>query len=903
MSREEIQNEVVSVMEGMASTSPDAEPNESYAWHLFGEEGINVEAAWELYSGQGVLISFMDNGFDYEDLDLAPGYRADLSYDHATGGTDINPGSGTLWHGTMTSQVAVGALNGYGGQGVAYEAEWSGQRVAFGSSSAGLEDAFAAGAMNSDVFNNSWSFTDPYGGSYESPYYQTYYGDVVDQATAEGRGGLGTIIVVSAGNDGSMEGANVPTISLKADPGTIVVGNYDGTGEVYYNSEYGANVLVSAPGTGIPVQNGDETRFATGTSFSAPVVSGVAALMLEANSDLGWRDVQDIFALSSRMIDSGHDSWETNGASTWNGGGLTFSNYYGFGAVDAAAATSLARTWLDVGTSGTQDSASASYTPSSRQTGSSFTVSVSDEIEIQQVLISMDWVSSSWDDVVLKLTSPEGTKSILVEGRSYGSSVMTYEYSSNAFWSESSAGLWTISVVHQDTGEALDVGVNSIGLEFLGDDASDDDQYFFTDDFAELVAGDPTRGELSDSAGDRDILNSAASSRNNVIDIRDGSASSVGGGELTVHGIEHVISGVGDDSISGNEGANTVFSDYGADTVNGNGGDDYLVTGAGDDVIHGGTGDDRIVAQSGNDTVFGGEGADTLFGGDGEDWIGGDDGDDLIFSWFNSDSVAGGAGDDTIYAGHGNDTILGDEGSDRIWGEAGNDWLSGGDGADSLSGGQGDDILFGGADNDRLDGGSGADTMSGGAGDDVYIIDDVDDVVIEEEGAGNDAAYYVASGDFRVSTSDPAGSVFRISDNVETGRLMENVGASDLHGGAGDNSVWGNSSDNVLSGGAGHDTLCGGDGSDVFMFRDTSDAYDTVVDFQTGQDLIDISAIMAPDIADPWDSGSLILSQDGSDVRVSISEDAYAGDAPGDHLVAILSGVELSALGADDFVL
>ncbi len=39
------------------------------------------------------------------------------------------------------------------------------------------------------------------------------------------------------------------------------------------------------------------------------------------------------------------DVWDYNGATNWNGGGLHFSNDYGYGLVDALAAVRLAETW------------------------------------------------------------------------------------------------------------------------------------------------------------------------------------------------------------------------------------------------------------------------------------------------------------------------------------------------------------------------------------------------------------------------------------------------------------------------------------------------------------------------------------------------------------------------------
>lgn len=80
-----------------------------------------------------------------------------------------------------------------------------------------------------------------------------------------------------------------------------------------------------------------------GTSYACPVVSGVVALMLEANPELGWRDVQGIFASTSQKTDSTDESWTTNAA------GFNHSYKYGFGLVDAYAAVTKGETWKNYG--------------------------------------------------------------------------------------------------------------------------------------------------------------------------------------------------------------------------------------------------------------------------------------------------------------------------------------------------------------------------------------------------------------------------------------------------------------------------------------------------------------------------------------------------------------------------
>ena len=122
----------------------------------------------------------------------------------------------------------------------------------------------------------------------------------------------------------------------------------------------GAAILVAAPGVDIATTDrvgnagfvpneigntlgSNDYVQIDGTSFSAPNVTGVVALMYQANPELGARDVQEILALSARTIDLSSATWQTNGATDWNGGGMTWSSAYGSGLVDAHAAVSWPR--------------------------------------------------------------------------------------------------------------------------------------------------------------------------------------------------------------------------------------------------------------------------------------------------------------------------------------------------------------------------------------------------------------------------------------------------------------------------------------------------------------------------------------------------------------------------------
>ena len=120
--------------------------------------------------------------------------------------------------------------------------------------------------------------------------------------------------------------------------------------------------IVTTDISGAPGQNSGDYTAGGGTSLSHPPVAGAVALMLQANPGLGWRDVQTILASSARHVGGSNvgdppsataketDGWKFNHADDWNGGGLHFSNDYGYGLVDALAAVRMAETWKITGT-------------------------------------------------------------------------------------------------------------------------------------------------------------------------------------------------------------------------------------------------------------------------------------------------------------------------------------------------------------------------------------------------------------------------------------------------------------------------------------------------------------------------------------------------------------------------
>jgi Ca2+-binding RTX toxin-like protein len=183
----------------------------------------------------------------------------------------------------------------------------------------------------------------------------------------------------------------------------------------------------------------------------------------------------------------------------------------------------------------------------------------------------------------------------------------------------------------------------------------------------------------------------------------------------------------------------------------------------------------------------------------------------------SNDTVLAGAGDDTVDAGKGNDIVFGQKGNDKIWGKEGDDYLIGGEGNDYLNGGDGKDYL---------DGGTDADTLEGGNGDDIYIIDNVNDKIIDSPQTGVETVYSsvnwtLGSGLDNLYLTDNATQGIgnnlnnKIYGNSQNNTLEGKEGNDELHGYDGNDNIFGGSGDDKLYGDFGDDYLNGGDGNDI----------------------------------------------------------------------------------------
>lgn len=613
-------------------------------WHLFndGQTGgtpgmdINVIPVWADYTGKGVRVAVFDSGIDATHPDLIGNYLTEFAYDfwNETGDASYLYQPEYDAHGTMVAGFISATGEGIGLRGVAYGSEFTAYANFNG---ARASTAFSKAADDGfDVMNNSWGNIVPFNNS--------YFGDSgtmesIEYAAANGRGGLGLNIIFAAGNsyethpsmvelgfawsgefsfaDANMEGTTASRFTI-----TVAALDHDGTyaadeSETGYTTP-GAPILVSAPGsnvvsTDIQGEHGYNPGFdyapQYGTSFAAPIVSGVVALILEANPNLGYRDVQEILAYSAQLIHLDDPSWQVNAAIDSNGGGLLTNDNYGFGLVDATAAVRLAETWQkqstyanELTTSSTREFDGTAI-PDAGEV--SFTFELQQGISVENVELEFAISHGEFGDLIVTLISPSGTESTLLyrTGDAQASAItlafynsrdiditaadlrdLNHTLGSNDFWGEDSGGVWTVRVADAKEGNTGEV--HGLSLRAFGSAISEDKTYVYTDDFALLASYEAERKILDNATGVH-TLNLAAVSDAVAIDLQKGTGK-IAGESLAISSattVDTIFSGDGNDHIVMAQTGGNVHAGRGDDTV----------SVAGRSEVDGGAGFDRIL--------------------------------------------------------------------------------------------------------------------------------------------------------------------------------------------------------------------------------------------------------------------------------------------------------------------
>lgn len=414
------------------------DPNFGLQWHLHNTLDplfdVNAEPAWAAgWTGSGVTIGIVENGWQYDHPDLAGNFSADA--------TQI--ASSATWHATAVAGVAAAvANNGLMGAGMAHGAMISNQLIGTDSE---IADAIAFRNDLNDIKNNSWGPLDDATARSLSPLVRA----ALEEAISTGRGGLGTVFVWAAGNGGSSND-RVEYDPYASSRYTIAIGAIGDAETRPFYSEVGASLLGVAHSDGngrdiyTTANNGGDTHEFGGTSSAAPLASGAVALLLEARPDLTWRDVQHVLIRSARKNDPASSSWVVNGA------GRDVSYNYGFGAVDAAAALDEALGWPGAAHELSFDSEVVEVgvaVPDNDTTGVTQTLEIAEDLRLEAVELIFDATSTYIGDLRIEITAPSGTRSLVAVQRLDAQDEYDgYVFTSLRHWDERSAGLWSVNV-------------------------------------------------------------------------------------------------------------------------------------------------------------------------------------------------------------------------------------------------------------------------------------------------------------------------------------------------------------------------------------------------------------------------------------------------------------------------
>ncbi|XP_030623096.1 proprotein convertase subtilisin/kexin type 5 [Chanos chanos] len=442
------------------------DPKWDSMWYIHCDQNcltdMNIKAAWSRgYTGQGVVVSILDDGIERQHPDLKQNYDPRASYD--VNGNDPDPtprydATNENKHGTRCAGVvAASANNSFCMVGIAYNARIGGVRMLDGDMTDMVEaQSLSLRHQYIDIYSSSWGPDDD-GRTVDGPGPLTRL--ALENGIRKGRKGRGSIFVWASGNGGrsqdhcSCDGYtnSIYTISL--------VSTTQSGRKPWYLEECSSTLATtysSGETSGIGIVTTDLRHQCTdehsGTSASAPMAAGIIALTLEANPSLTWRDVQHIIVKTSRRGHLSAPDWQTNGA------GYDVSHLYGFGLMDAEAMVKEAEGWRQVPSQHIcveNTFQNIRIISPERVLRSMFKSTGCSSHRLQQVaylehaVVRITITHPHRGDLSITLTSPSGTKSQLLANRPNDHSTegfQKWEFMTTHCWGERPAGEWILEI-------------------------------------------------------------------------------------------------------------------------------------------------------------------------------------------------------------------------------------------------------------------------------------------------------------------------------------------------------------------------------------------------------------------------------------------------------------------------
>lgn len=437
------------------------DPNFEKQWHLFNPNypgnDINMADVWySNITGKGVVVAIVDDGVDYDNPDIKDNFSSEGSWDFNDNTNLPKPKLSDDYHGTRCAgEIAAIKGNNFCGVGVAYDAKVSGLRILSGPLTAEDEAASLIYGMDiNDIYSCSWGPSDD-GKHLQGP--SVLVKKALIKGVNEGRDKKGSIYVFASGNGGHL-GDNCNYDGYTNSIYSITIGAIDHKDlhPPYSESCSAVMAVTYSSGSGKYIHTIDigDTCSDThgGTSAAAPLAAGIYALLLEANPNLTWRDVQYLSILSSKEI-TNHDAKAQKGAL-----GKRYSHVYGYGKIDTKKLIEMAQNWSNV-------KPQAWYFTDYKKVNDSTDdpdniiesiIEVASETlknanleRIEHVTVTVDAETDIRGQVNIDLISPTGMISNLAVVRKHDDSnegFKNWTFMSVAHWGETGVGRWKLKV-------------------------------------------------------------------------------------------------------------------------------------------------------------------------------------------------------------------------------------------------------------------------------------------------------------------------------------------------------------------------------------------------------------------------------------------------------------------------
>ncbi len=281
-----------------------SDPKKSAQYH---HDIMDTQGAWSYTKGEGVVVAVCDSGVEFGHEDLKVNVLREGSWDFIDNDDRANP---VTSHGTFVAGlIAAAANNGLGVAGMAPKAKILPLRI-----------ATTKGGTTIKTISDCIRYAADKGAKIINVSFTGVSSSVVADAGRYARN-KGSLLVYSAGNQGN-------NTSWKDSPYVLAVGGSNANDELWRvrtcrfgmfcrtsGSNAGDFVDIVTPGhniysttTYIEHNNGgSKYRSGSGTSYSAPILSGVAALVASARPDLTPWQIEEILKKSADKIGSGSE--------------------------------------------------------------------------------------------------------------------------------------------------------------------------------------------------------------------------------------------------------------------------------------------------------------------------------------------------------------------------------------------------------------------------------------------------------------------------------------------------------------------------------------------------------------------------------------------------------------------